>query len=74
MKPFPGKKQNFQSWDDTQVPDYQDIWIIKHQIKGILVYYYFTAFTLCNLWFVTPQSTLKLQKLNTTESNLCITA
>jgi hypothetical protein len=39
MKLFPGKKQNFQPWDDSQVPDYQDIRIIKRQIKGILLYY-----------------------------------
>jgi hypothetical protein len=37
MKLFPGKKQNFQSWDNYQVPDYQDIWIIKRWIKEMLL-------------------------------------
>jgi hypothetical protein len=35
---FSGKKQNFWSWDYTpQVLDYQDFWIIRYQIKGILL-------------------------------------
>ena len=36
---FSGKKKNFWSRDNSpQVPDYQDFWIIRCQIKGILLY------------------------------------
>ena len=39
MNDFSGKKQNFWYWDySPQMPDYQDFWIIRHQIKEILLY------------------------------------
>jgi len=39
MKLLTGKKQKFQSWDySPQVPNYQDFWITKCQIKEILQY------------------------------------
>jgi hypothetical protein len=38
MKLFPGKNQNFGSWDCyLQVPGYQDFWLIRHQINGTLL-------------------------------------
>lgn len=36
MKPFPGKRQHFLSWDYSP-PDYHDFWILGCQIKGILL-------------------------------------
>jgi len=40
------KKKNFWSWDySAQVPDYQDFWINRHQIKRILLYLVFSVFT-----------------------------
>ena len=45
MKPFFGKKQNFWSWGySPQVPDYQNLQIFRHQIKGILLYYQINVF------------------------------
>jgi len=38
MKLFSGVKQNLWSWDYSQGLDYQDLWIIRHRVKGILLY------------------------------------
>jgi hypothetical protein len=39
MKLFSGKKQNFCSWNySLQVLGYEDFQIVRHWIKGILLY------------------------------------